>query len=77
MIQPDQLIVRMSLKIKGCDKQFHKEFSPGVIATKDVKFTVTPSDRKSPQLAVAILNHGEAFMQEWMEVLVEEVSDSG
>jgi len=62
---------RMNVRIKDCDKQFHEDFPPGVIATQDVELEGTEGASET-QLAMAVMGHSERFLNETVTVDIME-----
>ena len=62
----------MHVRIKDCDKQFHPDFNPGVVAVKEVELV----GRENAQvlLAKSVMEHSDEFLNEIMIVDVEPIN---
>lgn len=64
----------LKLRVKGCEKAFSEDLGPGVLAIQEVTF-----DRDVSNLwtAVGLVEQERLFIQEMIEVQIEEVNDEG
>jgi len=64
---------KMLLKYKGTKKTLLEGEGPGVLVTQEVGYKLTDEERKSGMFSIELMNQAQAFMEEHMEVVVEEI----
>ena len=65
---------KLSLKYKGCEKNLLEGEDPGVVVVQNIVYELTDKDYKSSMFTVELLRQQEAFLEEHMEVVIEEVT---
>jgi len=66
--------IRFSVRIKGCKKTLLEGHPPGTIAVEDVEVKATKKEMESPRFAVWVLDKKDEFLNEIVEVDMEDVT---
>ena len=68
---------KLSLKVKDTQHVFGEGFEPGVLMTKVIEFELEPEKYKSNRFAYSLMNMQDDFIEENIEVAIEEIKDDG
>lgn len=64
---------KLTLRVKGCEKQFHPDLPPGVLVVQTEEYDLTESDLESNLFIAHLCDREHDFLNEHVEVTTEEI----
>jgi len=64
---------KLTLRVKGCEKQFHPDLPPGVLVVQTEEYDLPEADLKSNLFIHHLCDREQEFLNEHIEVTTVEV----